>query len=141
MAIDINSIESCDEVNKNIVDTLRNLLQQSCSKLLVRRILGKVNWDENLLSFGIDITNINTSLVGEENPIALKREDMVSKEHVKDRRLIGGGWEVGVGKKSRLARANGAESGSYQAHADAGPKLHVDSMGFGKGVGLLKCAP
>ena len=141
MAVDINSVESCDEVNKNIVDTLRNLLQQSCSKLLVRRILGKVNWDENLLSFGIDITNINTSLVCEENPIALKGEDIVSKEHVKDRRLIGGGWEVGVGKKSRVARANGAECGSYQAHADAGPRLHVDFMRLGKGVGLLKCAP
>ena len=31
---------------------------------------------------------------------------------------------------SRLARTKGGDSGNYQAHADAGPKLHVDSMGL-----------
>jgi hypothetical protein len=113
------------------VDTLRNLLQESCSKLLVRGVFGEINGDENLLSFGIDITNIDTSLVCKENPIALEREDIVSKRHMKVEHLIGGGIEDGVEKKFRLARANGADSGNYQAHADAGPKLHVDSMRFG----------
>jgi hypothetical protein len=60
------------------VDTLWNLLQESCSKLLVRGVLGKVDGNENLLGFGIDITNIDTSLVCEEDPITLKGEDMVS---------------------------------------------------------------
>lgn len=67
------------------MDTLRNLLQESCSKLLVRGVLGKVNGNENLLSFGIDITNIDTSLVCEEDPIALERRDMVSTWYVIDR--------------------------------------------------------
>lgn len=123
------------------MDTLRNLLQQSCSKLLVRRILGKVNWDENLLSFGIDITNINTSLVCEENPIALKGEDMVSLEHVKDRRLIGGGWDFGVGKKSRLARANGAEAAAIKHMQMQVRDCMLTSCVLEKVWAFLKCAP
>jgi hypothetical protein len=115
LAIDVNSVQSCDEVNKDIVDTLRNLLQESCSKLLVRRVLGKVNGDENLLGFGIDITNIDTSLVCKENPIALEREDMVSKGYVEVDHMIGGGIEDSVEKKFRLARANGADSGQLSS--------------------------
>ena len=79
LAVDVNSIQSCDEVNEDIVDTLRNLLQESCGKLFVRGVLRKVNGNENLLGFGIDITNINTALVCEENPIALKRETWLAR--------------------------------------------------------------
>jgi hypothetical protein len=141
LAVDVNSVQSCDEVNKDIVDTLGNLLQERCSKFLVRRVLGKVNGNENLLGFGIDITNVDTSLVCEEDPIALKGEDMVSTWHVIDTYSDWRKHRLQKKINSRLARTNGGDSGNYQAHADTGPKMHVDSMGFGRDVGLLKCDP
>lgn len=54
--------------------TLGNLLEESGSNLLVRRELLEVDGNEELLSLLVDITNVNTTLVGEENPITLKRE-------------------------------------------------------------------
>lgn len=53
------------------MDTLGNLLQESGSNLLVGRVLGQVDGDEELLSLLIDITDIDTTLVGEEDPITL----------------------------------------------------------------------
>jgi len=55
------------------VHTLWNLLQESRSNFIVRRIFGEVNGNENLLGFGIDITNIDTSFVCEEDPITLEK--------------------------------------------------------------------
>jgi hypothetical protein len=52
------------------------------------------------------------------------------------------GLRMAQEKKFRPARAKGGDSGSQQAHANAGPKLHIDSMRFGRrDVGLLKCDP
>jgi hypothetical protein len=141
LAVDVDSIQSRDEVNQDIVDTLRDLLQESCSKLLVGGVLGKVNWNENLLGFGIDITDIDTTLVCEENPIALTGKNNISTWHARSRQFDWRRIDDGVGKESRLARAKGADSGNDPAHADAGPKLHVDSMRFGRVVGLLRCDP
>jgi hypothetical protein len=53
------------------VDALWHLLQERSSNLLVGGVLGEVDRDEELLSLRIDVTNINTTLVGEENPVAL----------------------------------------------------------------------
>lgn len=53
------------------MDTLRNLLEESGSNLLVGRVLLKVDGDQNLLGLSIDITDIDTTLVGEENPVTL----------------------------------------------------------------------
>lgn len=55
------------------MDAFRNLLQEGCRNFLVRRVLGKVDGDEELLGFGIDITNIDASLVCKEDPVTLKR--------------------------------------------------------------------
>ncbi len=55
------------------MNTLRNLLQESGSNLLVGRVLLEVDGDEKLLSLLINITDIDTTLVGEEDPITLKR--------------------------------------------------------------------
>jgi hypothetical protein len=74
LAVDINSIQSCDEVDEDIVDALRDFLQESRSKFFVGGVLREVNGDENLLGFGVDITNIDTSLVCEENPVTLDRK-------------------------------------------------------------------
>ena len=55
------------------MDAFRNLLQEGCRNFLVRRVLGKVDGDEDLLGFGIDIANVDTSLVCKEDPVTLKR--------------------------------------------------------------------
>lgn len=55
------------------MNTLWNLLQESRSDFIVRRVFGEVNGDENFLGFCIDITNIDTSFVCEENPITLEQ--------------------------------------------------------------------
>lgn len=74
LAVDVYSVQPRDEVDENIVHTLGNLLEESGSNLLVRRELLEVDGNEELLSLLVDITNVNTTLVGEENPITLKRE-------------------------------------------------------------------
>jgi hypothetical protein len=56
------------------VYTLGNLLQESSSDLLVRGIFLEVDRDEKLLSLLIDIANIDTTLVGEKDPVTLKRK-------------------------------------------------------------------
>jgi hypothetical protein len=53
------------------VDTRGDLLQESGSNLLVGGVLLEVDGNEKLLSLLVDIANIDTTLVGEENPIAL----------------------------------------------------------------------
>lgn len=52
--------------------TLGDLLQESSSNFLVRGVLLEIDWDEELLSFLVDIADVNTTLVGEEDPIALE---------------------------------------------------------------------
>lgn len=56
------------------MNTLGDVLEESGSNLLVGRILLQVNRNEKLLSLGIDIADVDTTLVCEENPIALVRE-------------------------------------------------------------------
>jgi hypothetical protein len=53
------------------VDTGGDLLQESGSNLLVGGVLLEVDGNEKLLSLLVDIANIDTTLVGEEDPIAL----------------------------------------------------------------------
>lgn len=53
------------------MNTLRDLLQESGSNLLVGGVLGKVDGNEKLLSLSVNVANIDTSLVGEEDPVAL----------------------------------------------------------------------
>ena len=74
LAVNVDGVQPRDEVNEDIVNTLRNLLQKSGGDLLVRRVFLEVDRNEKLLSLLIDITNIDTTLVGEEDPITLKRD-------------------------------------------------------------------
>lgn len=53
------------------MDTLGNLLEESGSNLLVGGVLSEVDGNQELLSLGVNITDINTTLVGEEDPVAL----------------------------------------------------------------------
>ena len=74
LGVNVDSVESRDEVNEDVVYTLGNFLEESGGDLIVRWVFGKINWDQEFLGFGIDITNINTSLVCEENPVTLEKK-------------------------------------------------------------------
>jgi hypothetical protein len=56
------------------VNTRGDLLQESGSNLLVGRVLLEIDGDEKLLSLLVDIANIDTTFVSEEDPIALEWE-------------------------------------------------------------------
>jgi hypothetical protein len=71
LAVNVDSVEARDEVDEDVVDTLRNLLEESGSNLLVGGVLLEVDGDQDLLGLSIDITDINTTLVSEENPVTL----------------------------------------------------------------------
>ena len=47
------------------MDTFWNLLQQCSGYFGIRRILREIDWNQKLLSFSIDITDIYTTLMGE----------------------------------------------------------------------------
>lgn len=53
------------------MDTLGNVPEECGSDLFVGGVLLQVDGDEKLLSLGIDITDVNTTLVREENPVTL----------------------------------------------------------------------
>lgn len=55
------------------MDTLGDLAQQGASDGLVGRVVLEVDGDEKLLSLLINITDIDTTLVGEEDPVTLER--------------------------------------------------------------------
>jgi hypothetical protein len=55
------------------VDTLGDLAQQGAGDGLVGRVVLEVDGDEKLLSLLINITDIDTTLVGEEDPVTLER--------------------------------------------------------------------
>jgi hypothetical protein len=76
LALDIDGVEATDEVYQDVMNTLGDLLEQNLGNFFVGRVLRKVYWDEKLLGFGIDIANINTTLVGEVNPIALLKRGL-----------------------------------------------------------------
>jgi hypothetical protein len=61
------------------VNTLGDLAQQSSGDLLVGGVLLEVDGNQQLLSLGIDIADINTTLVVEEDPVTL--ECAISSDH------------------------------------------------------------
>ena len=71
LAVNVDGVEAGDEVNEDVVNTLGNLLEESGSNLLVGRVLLEVDGNQDLLSLSIDITDINTTLVGKEDPVTL----------------------------------------------------------------------
>jgi hypothetical protein len=71
LAVDVNGVEAGDKVNQDRMHTLGNVLEEACSDLLVAGILAQVDGDEHLLSLGVDIANLNTTFVVEEDPVSL----------------------------------------------------------------------
>ena len=55
------------------MDTLGDLAQQGAGDGLVGRVVLEVDGDKKLLSLLINITDIDTTLVGEEDPVTLER--------------------------------------------------------------------
>jgi hypothetical protein len=53
------------------VDTLGHLGQQGGGDLLVGGVVLEVHGDEQLLSLGVNITDVDTTLVGKEDPVTL----------------------------------------------------------------------
>jgi hypothetical protein len=72
LAVNVDGVEARDEVNQDIVNTLGDLAQQGCGDLLVGGVLLEVDGDQELLGLSIDITDINTTFVGEEDPVTLE---------------------------------------------------------------------
>jgi hypothetical protein len=60
------------------VHSLWYFAEKNFGNLLVGGILAEVYWDKELLGFLIDITNIDTTLMGKEDPIALIIKNKVS---------------------------------------------------------------
>jgi len=53
------------------VHTLGHVAEEGLSNLSVGRILREIDGDEKFLSLLIDVTNVDTTLVSEKNPVAL----------------------------------------------------------------------
>jgi hypothetical protein len=68
--VNINGVKADEEVNESIPLFRRNMLEKSGSELLARweRLADE---DVEFKRFGVDITNIDTAFMGEEDGIAL----------------------------------------------------------------------
>jgi hypothetical protein len=73
LAVNIDGVETGDEINQDIVNALGHLAQESSSNLLIGGVVFQVHGDKKLLGLGINITDVYTTLVGEENPVTLER--------------------------------------------------------------------
>jgi len=72
LAVNVDGVQAGDEVHQDVVDTLGHLGQQCGGNLLVGGVVLEVHGDEQLLSLGVNITDVDTTLVGEENPVTLE---------------------------------------------------------------------
>lgn len=72
LAVNVDGVKAGNEVNKDVVDTRRNLAEKALGDLLVAGVLLEVDGDQKLLSLSVNITDLDTTLVVEENPVALK---------------------------------------------------------------------
>lgn len=72
MAVNVNSIQAGDEIDEDVVDTFGDFLEQRRGDLVVGGEFLEVDGYKNLFSFGVNITNVDTAFVCEENPVALR---------------------------------------------------------------------
>ena len=71
LAVDVDGVKTGNEVNKDVVDTGRHLAEKALGDLLVAGVLLEVDGNQELLSLSVNITDLNTTLVVEENPVTL----------------------------------------------------------------------
>lgn len=74
LAVDVDGVEAGDEVNEDIVNTGGHLAEETLGDLLVAGVLLEIHGDQELLGLCVDIANLDTTLVVEENPVALTLE-------------------------------------------------------------------
>lgn len=75
LAVNVDSVEAGDEIHKDVVDARGDLAEKSRCNLLVGGVVLEVDGDQKLLRLSINITNIDTTLVGEEDPVTLNKRD------------------------------------------------------------------
>lgn len=73
LTIDVDSVEAGDEVDEHGVDPLGNVLEECCGDFLVAGVLAEVDGNEELLGLGVNIADVDSSFMVEEDPIALER--------------------------------------------------------------------
>lgn len=71
LRVDVDGVEARDEVDQDVVDALGDVLQQRGGDLVVGWVVLQVDGDEELLRFGVHITNVDTTFVSEKDPVAL----------------------------------------------------------------------
>lgn len=74
LAVDVDGVQAGNEVDKDVVNTGGHLAEEALGDLLVAGVLLEVDGNQELLSLCVNITNLNTTLVVEENPVALDFE-------------------------------------------------------------------
>ena len=72
LAVHVDGVQAGDEVHQDIVHALGDLAQQGSGNLVVGGVVLKVDGDQQLLCLGVDITDVDTTLVSEENPVTLE---------------------------------------------------------------------
>jgi hypothetical protein len=72
LAVDVDGVQAGDEVNEHVMDTSGDLAEEALGDLLVAGVLLEVHGDEELLSLSVDIADLDTTLVVEEDPVALE---------------------------------------------------------------------
>lgn len=77
MAVDVDGVESGDEVDEDVVYTLGHLFEERRRNLFVGWVFREVDGNQKLLGLGVDITNINTSFVCEQDPVTLDSESVL----------------------------------------------------------------
>jgi len=65
LTVNVDGVKSGDEVDQDVVNALGYLLQQCRRDRLICWVFRQVNWDEYLLRLGVNITNVDTTLMGE----------------------------------------------------------------------------
>jgi hypothetical protein len=85
LAVDVDGVQAGDEVNEDVVDTSGDLAEKALGDLLVAGVLLEVHGDEELLSLSVDIADLDTTLVVEQDPVALKGK---SAEFMEDLELL-----------------------------------------------------
>jgi hypothetical protein len=71
LAVDVDGVKTGNEVNKDVVDTGGHLAEKALGNLLVAGVLLEIHGDQELLGLSINVTDLNTTLVVEEDPVAL----------------------------------------------------------------------
>ena len=73
LAVNVNSVETRNKVNQDVVNALGDFAEKCGSDFLVGGVVLEVDGDQKLLCFSINVTNIDTTLVGEEDPVTLRK--------------------------------------------------------------------